>query len=397
LVLPDDELERLAFDLESDRVERKESLAGGSRDRVAQAVCAFANDLPGHRAPGLVVIGLRDDLSPSGFVVTDQALLTLGAIRSDGNILPLPTMTVVRRQLRGQDLALVLVEPSRDTPVRYDGRVWIRVGPRRAIASRDEERILTERRQSAELPFDRRTASGADLTSLDLDFFRNTYLPAAVAEEVVAENGRPIEHQLAGLRLIGPSGEPTYAGLLLLGKDPQATLPGAYLTFVRFAGTTLDAPIVDQKQLTGRVGEVLREADILARLNVQVATTIAGMTTEQRRPDYPETAIQQLVRNAVLHRSYEISAPVLWYWFTDHLEIHSPGGLYGRVTPENFGQRGITEYRNPGLAEGLRHLGFVQRFGWGIQNARKACEINGNPPPGFTFAPSQMLVEIRSR
>ena len=51
-------------DLESDRVERKASLA--DRDKIRQAICAFANDLPGHDAPGYLFIGATDDGKPSG-------------------------------------------------------------------------------------------------------------------------------------------------------------------------------------------------------------------------------------------------------------------------------------------------------------------------------------------
>jgi hypothetical protein len=41
----------------------------------------------------------------------------------------------------------------------------------------------------------------------------------------------------------------------------------------------------------------------------------------------------------------------LWY------KVISPGGLYGQVTRENFGQPGLNDYRNPNLAEAMRHLG----------------------------------------
>jgi len=43
----DRELEDLLTELESDRVERKESLANPVR--IREAICAFANDLPNHR------------------------------------------------------------------------------------------------------------------------------------------------------------------------------------------------------------------------------------------------------------------------------------------------------------------------------------------------------------
>ena len=396
-MLSDEEIERLALDMESDRVERKNSLSGSAKDKVAQAICAYANDLPGHRAPGLVVIGMDDLGHPTGLAITDDLLLSLGGIRSDGNILPIPTIVVRKVSLLGVDIAVVLVAPSGDPPVRYEGRVWIRVGPRRAVASRDEERILIERRQAADLPYDRRPARGTSLADLDLAFFQQTYLPSAVSAEVLAENERSTEHQLAALHLLAPTSEPNHAALLLLGKDPRAFIAGAYLQFVRFDGGDFGAPILDQKELVGRVDDVLREADTLARLNVRIATIIEGAPTERRMPDYPVTALEQLLRNAVLHRSYEIQAPVYWYWFSDRVEIHSPGGLYGRVTPQNFGARGSTDYRNAGLAEGLRVLGFVQRFGWGIDTVRRRCQQNGNPPPEFEFQPSAVLATLRSR
>ncbi len=394
-MLTDEEIERLATDLESDRVERKETLSGSAKDKVAQAICAYSNDLPGHRAPGLVVIGMDDDGEPTGLPITDELLLQLGAIRSDGNILPIPTMVVQRTLVKGRHVAAVIVAPSSDTPVRYEGRVWIRVGPRRAIASRDEERILIERRQAGDLPFDRRPARGATLDDLDLDFFRSTYRPAAVSPDVLAENQRSVRDQLAALHLLAHGGEPNHAALLLLGVDPRAWMPGAYAQFVRFDGTDLTAPILDQKELGGRVVDILRRMDELALVNVRVETAVEGSVTEQRLPDYPTAALQQLLRNAVLHRTYEVQAPVYWYWFSDRVEIHSPGGLYGRVNESNFGQPGATDYRNQTLAEGLKVTGFVQRFGMGIELARRRCAENGNPPPAFTFSPSAVLATIR--
>ncbi len=89
------ELDLLRVDLESDRVERKERISR-NRDRVAQAICAFANDLPNHRAPGVVFVGIRDDGSCADLHVDDDLLLQLAAIRDDGNIQPLPDMTMQR-------------------------------------------------------------------------------------------------------------------------------------------------------------------------------------------------------------------------------------------------------------------------------------------------------------
>jgi len=82
-------------------------------------------------------------------------------------------------------------------------------------------------------------------------------------------------------------------------------------------------------------------------------------------------------------------------WFDDRIEIQNPGGPFGQVTVENFGQPGITDYRNPSVAETMRNLGFVQRFGVGIQIARRQLADNGNPVPEFTVQPNHVLVTVR--
>jgi ATP-dependent DNA helicase RecG len=109
-------------------------------------------------------------------------------------------------------------------------------------------------------------------------------------------------------------------------------------------------------------------------------------------------ALQQLYRNAVLHRAYEgTTAPVRIYWFKDRIEIFNPGGAFGQVTKANFGNPGITDYRNPHLAEAMKVLGYVQRFGVGILIARQELAKNGNPPPDFQVESTNILVTVRKR
>ena len=140
-MLSNQELRDLLTDMESDRVERKASLS--DRDRIREAICAFGNDLPDRGKPGVVFVGANDDGTCADLPITDQLLLTLADMRSDGNILPIPVMTVEKAVVDGCELAVVQVEPSRLPPLRYRGRVWIRVGPRRAIATAEEELVPT--------------------------------------------------------------------------------------------------------------------------------------------------------------------------------------------------------------------------------------------------------------
>lgn len=139
-MLTEEQLRALMADLESDRVER--TVSTNKTDKFARAVCAFANDFPNHRQPGYLLIGVRDDGTAAGLRVTDELLRNLGGLRGDGRILPLPALTVSKVTLAdgSGDVAVVEVLPSDLPPVRYDGRVHIRVGPRRDIASEQEER-----------------------------------------------------------------------------------------------------------------------------------------------------------------------------------------------------------------------------------------------------------------
>ena len=77
LAYSDDELEIMLADIESDLVERKESLAGDARKTIRQAVCAMANDLPGHGQPGVVFVGATDKGTPTGLEITDELLRQL--------------------------------------------------------------------------------------------------------------------------------------------------------------------------------------------------------------------------------------------------------------------------------------------------------------------------------
>lgn len=84
----DQDLLALLRDLESDRVERKRSAS--DKVKIREAVCAFANDLPNHGEPGVLFVGVEDDGSCSGTDITDELLLQLSDVRSNGNILPRP-------------------------------------------------------------------------------------------------------------------------------------------------------------------------------------------------------------------------------------------------------------------------------------------------------------------
>jgi ATP-dependent DNA helicase RecG len=387
-------------DLESDLVERKASLKGDASTTSRGAVCAFANDLPGHGRPGVLFVGANDDGTSSKLDVTDELLLTLAAMKNDGNIVPPPSLTVGKHNLAGGQMAVVTVEPADSPPVSYRGRIHVRVGPSRAIATAQDERMLNERRRHGDRPYDVRGVPSARLDDLNRLVFEGEYLGSAVAPDVLAANDRSYEQRLAATKMVTSADDPvpTVLGLLVLGVRTRDFLPGAYVQFLRVSGTTLADPVSDDSEIDGTVSDVMRRLDEKVQSHNRVAVDFTSGVVEGRTQPYPSVALQQLTRNAVMHRTYEhTNAPVRVSWFDDRIEILSPGGPYGVVTVATFGQPGLADYRNPSLAEAMKVLGFVQRYGAGIPTARRELAANGNPAPEFTVAQTYVNVIIRAR
>jgi len=185
---------------------------------------------------------------------------------------------------------------------------------------------------------------------------------------------------------------------LVLGVSPRDWIPNAYIQFLRIAGTQMTDQIQDAALIDGDLGQVLRRIDEKINAHNCSEVDITSADREVRTVPYPRVALQQLILNAVMHRTYEnTNAPVRVTWFDDRIEIMNPGGPFGVVTRKNFGQPGITDYRNPNLADAMRVMGFVQRFGIGIQTARAELKKNGNPDIIFQIEPMTVLATVRRR
>ena len=383
---------------ESTRVEFKETLGGSATRTIREAICAFANDLPDDGRPGVIFVGVRDDGIATGLPITDEMLIQLADMKTDGNIVPPPSITVRKLLLPGGEVAAVSVQPSDSPPVRYRGRIHVRIGPRRSVATAQDERVLNEKRRYRDIPFDIQPIPSSTLADLNRLQFSNEYLPQAFAPDVVEANDRSIEEQLAATKMIASLDDPTptVLGMLVLGIRTLDYLPGAYVQFLRIDGNDLTDPVSDEEAISGTITDVLRRLEEKLNSHNRTAVHFASGPVERRVSTYPIEAIQQITRNAVMHRSYEVNnAPVHVYWYDDRIEVTSPGGVYGTVTSDNFGQPGRFDYRNPNLSEAMKTLGYVQRFGMGIALARRFLRNAGHPEIEFQADMSNVLAVIR--
>jgi len=112
---------------ESYRIERTSST--DNADKFCQAICAFSNDISGKGKNGYLIIGVQNNGKLSGLKVDDNLLLQISNIRTDGNILPQPIMSVEKFSFKDGDVLVAEVQPSEFPPVRYRGRVWVKKTP----------------------------------------------------------------------------------------------------------------------------------------------------------------------------------------------------------------------------------------------------------------------------
>lgn len=392
----DPELLALIKEPESDRIERTRSTS--DKEKFCHAVCSFSNDMSGSCKPGILFIGMNKDGTPTGIQVDDDLLTRMGnQLVSSGQIIPTPSVKLVKLKYQGCDVLAVVVQPSDAPPVRYDGRVCIRIGPQQHYATPQQERQLSERRIDRSKTWDMRPALGAALDDLSLDLFKLNYLPQAVARETIVANGRSIEEQLAALRFYDlRKNTPTNAGILVFGKDPLGFYPGAYVQYVKYAGKSKNSDVIEERRFSGDLGTVLKSLDQLARDQARAKPVRQENLSDKTVYDYPPVALHEAYMNAVIHRNYEASStPVAIDQYEDRLEILNPGGLFGDLTKDLFAR--ATAYRNPVLAEAAKTLGFVNRFGRGIAIINQNLLDNGSPNAQFTIGPNHFLVILRVR
>ncbi len=385
----------LLADIESFRVERTESL--NNSDKFCRAICAFANDMPGSRLPGYLFIGVDKTGQATGAVIGERLLESLAAHRNNGQILPIPDLHVFKMSHQGKDIAVVEVQPSDAPPVRYKQVVYIRTGPSVGVATAQQERRLEERRVDHARTWDMRACAGASLCNLALDVFTLNYLPRSVSQEVLEENGRTVEEQLASLRFYHTKiNAPTNGAVLLIGKDPAEFFWGAYVQYVRYDGLTrADKPVMERR-IAGHLTDTMAGLDQLAKDLAVERPVRRDDLSEEIVADYPGVALHELFINAVIHRNYDGSTtPVAINQFVDRIEIRNPGALYGDLAADEF--PGGTAYRNPVLAEAAKVLGFANRFGRGIALAKSALKKNGSPDMSFAIGESHLEVTVRRR
>lgn len=292
---------------ESWRLEKTISL--GDSKKFGEAICAFANDLPDEEKPGNLLIGVNPNNTVAGMKLEESISQNLLDFSKDGRIIPAPTIFTKIFHLSEGDVCVAEVLPSSLPPVRFNGKVCVRKGPRKDYATEQEEKIQIEKRNRKGATYDVQPCIGASLEDLDIQGFMLGYLPLAIDPDTLAANHRDIKLQLASLQFYSPKHQaPTHAGILMFGKNPRFFIPGASIQYVKFDGTELHDDDIAEKTFEGDFLTQLGQLKSFIKTNIVIShLPELGMAYEY---NYPAKALEELVFNALIHNDYTVNAPI---------------------------------------------------------------------------------------
>ena len=204
---------------------------------------------------------------------------------------------------------------------------------------------------------------GLTLDALDRDYFKK------FCDRHYGESNRemPLENLLENMGLT-TDGVLTVGGGLLFCNNVEFRLPTFIVRGMAFHGRTVDVANYDDSQdATGRMENVFRESVAFVKRNLRHVQGDQHVNS-LGQPEVPKIVIEELLANALLHRDYFVSAPIVVFVFVDRIEIKSPGHLPNNLTIERM-KMGMSVVRNSILTSYATKILPYRGIGSGVRRA----------------------------
>jgi ATP-dependent DNA helicase RecG len=325
---------------ESDTIELKREL----NKNIKKEIVAFANT-----KGGTIFIGIDDDGSIIGLNNANKNVEAISSIIHDGIINDLtPYCNIEIQNVDNKEIIAIHITSAPNKPYYIAEKglkpsgVYLRLGSS-SINATDE--IIRK------MIVDNKTVS------FEKDISNNQELTFNYAKTVFEENNILFDtNKYKSLKLITDQKFNNLA-LLLSDQNPYtikcAVFDGKDKTFFK-----------DRKEFTGSCFKQINDAFEYLNLVNRIASTFEGLIRIDKK-DYPDFSLREALLNSIIHRTYYYDASILLSIFDDRIEINSIGGLLGTLTLNDV-YNGVSESRNPNLAELFHRLNYVENYGTGI-------------------------------
>ena len=362
-----DKLRELVKKGESNTVEFKESF-----DReIIETAGAFANT-----KGGIILIGVSDkgelkDVQIGKETMNDWANQISQS--TEPRIIP----EIERSEIEGKNVVIIRIKEFPIKPVSVRGRCFKRVGTSNRMMTPQE--IGQMHFHSTDMSWDKLPARDAVTEDVDFEKVKRYIRKANETGRRKIEGDENPLRILEKLKLI-KDGQPTWAAVLLFGKDEKLFLSQAAIHCGRFKEETI---VVDDRMIEGTIMEQVDEAMEFIRKNINVRFVMTGKPAREQIWDYPLEALREAVINAVCHRDYTVPSNTDVRIYDDRLIVWSPGGLPSGITIEDLYKPHSSVLRNKGIGGVFYDIGWIEQWGSGIDKMRRACIKAGLPEPQF--------------
>lgn len=394
--------------VESTRIEFK---AGFNPNPIMHSICAFANDID-NIGGGYLIIGIDEDngqpvLPPRGISQAEvdwtlKRLLDLCRL-----IEPLYQPIVEPVQLDGAWVIVIWAPGGHGRPYnvskdvlgkdKSNKRYYIRKFSSTVVASPDEERELFYASQT--VPFDDQPNLVASVEDLSRPLLRAYLSEVGSSLFDISESMETADIARSMQLLAGPPEDqhPRNVGILMFSERIERYFPYARIEVV-------DLPDPTGEGMTERVFRGSLQHQLAAALSYIDSYVIQKRTFKHEGTpvaevvaNYPYAAVEEILSNAVYHRSYQLPEPTTVRITPEAMEITSFPGFDRSITQEmieSFDLR-CDRYRNRRIGDFLKELGLCEGRNTGFPKALAALDANGSPRPTFRMDEVRGFLTVR--
>lgn len=387
-----DLLERLdletADDIESETLEIKRAPTDRSELKdwlVKNAVC-LAN-----QRGGCVLVGIADRTRGRRKAIIGVGDVSYRGLERDVYDATDPHILIELEELHAPEGILLAAHVPKGIPphTTSSGKAWIRID--RGCVPLTGSAMARMISSSGALDLSAAPAEGATLGDLSPEALQKgrDYLRQRSGLAGLADEGN--EALLTGLRLMsGP--ELTQTAILLFGKSEAIArfLPQHEITVLRYKSSTrFDRRLDLRGPLLLDLSRIVEELAAVSSLRTVQPSGFAQLEL----PTIDWEVTREATLNAVAHRDYFLRQAIILALRKDRVEISSPGGFIGGVTPANI-LRHAPAHRNELLAETFQQLGFVDRAGVGVDRIYERLLRLGARLPTYTADESSVSLSL---
>ncbi|MBU3902464.1 MAG: putative DNA binding domain-containing protein [Candidatus Thermoplasmatota archaeon] len=371
---------------ESETVEFKKSLREWKE--IVETVSAFSNT-----KGGTIFVGVEDSGNVVGIAVGKKSLEDIAQkIKQNTDPKIYPSISV--ENVKGKKVIIIEVPKSKSKPVFAFDKVFRRVGRSNHRVSSEEIRMMAL--EGRRVYWDAEICEGTTLEDIDKKKIKWYLMKREEIRKITKPKDLTYEELLLNIgvaRKIDGNIQPTNAGILLFGKNPQRFALQSVVRGVKFKGIKITDTVIDRIDCSGVLWEMVEQIEEFIRKNIRLLSfrTPESFAREDKF-EYPIQALREAVINALIHRDYREPADVRVFIFDNSIKVVNPGGFPKDVTPE----KPIHKPVNPTLCNLMYDVGFIEKYGSGIYMMKELCKKWENEEPRYELHPLETNIYFSS-